>query len=402
MIAYEMATADEKGVAYSPYSRELHEDPYPTYRRLREECPVYHSEELGFTALFGYEDVKAASRDWETFTSTSGAFLEAELEAMREFMPPEGKFQDMDPPRCLKLRRVVRDPFLPATVARMEGAIRSVVTELLDAIVGRTHADLAVEFAEPLPVRIISDMLGLPRADQAHVSQWCHTMFDRDEDGRATPTAYDAGCAVRDFLTTLMLERRDQPTDDLLSHITHARIDGVPLTDREIIGMTVFLYVAGNETTSMLLGNMLLLLDQYRDERGRLRDDPSAIPAAVEDVLRFDAPVSHQARMTTRDVEIAGTTIPKGQKVLLMYGSANRDEYASPGAGEFDAQQKPQRHLSFGEGIHFCLGAPLARLEARVALEEVLRRIPDYRVVGPVEWTMASVLRGPVKLPVEL
>ena len=178
---------------------------------------------------------------------------------MREFMPAEGKFQDMDPPRCLELRRVVRDPFLPAAVARMEDTIRAVVTELLDALADRRSADLAVEFAEPLPVRIISDMLGLPRSVQQRVSLWCHTMFER-EDGRATPAAYEAGYALRDFLTKLMVERRAQPTDDLLSHITHASINGVPLTDREIIGMTVFLYVAGNETTSMLLGNALWLL----------------------------------------------------------------------------------------------------------------------------------------------
>jgi cytochrome P450 len=386
---------------YDPYSPLLHEDPYPTYVELRASCPVYHNAELDFWALFLYDDVQAASRDWETFTSTSGAFLESELEAMREFMPPEGKFQDMDPPRCLDLRKVVREPFLPAQVARMEDGIRVVVGELLDAMEDRRHADLAVELAEPLPVRIISDMLGLPRAEQATVSQWCHTMFER-ENGHATPAAYEAGYALRDFLTELMVDRRKQPTEDLLSHITHARIDGVPLTDREIIGMTVFLYVAGNETTSMLLGNALWLLDKFPDERARLREDPTAIPAAIEEMLRYEAPVTHQARLTTRDVEIRGTTIPEGKKVFLMYASANRDDARFPDAQRFDPRQPPGRHLSFGEGIHFCLGAPLARVEARIALEDVLRRIPDYRVVGPVEWNMASVLRGPVRLPVEL
>ena len=275
--------------SYHPYSRELHEDPYARYEELREACPAYYNVELDFWALFRYADVQAASRNTELFTSTSGAFLEGELEAMREFMPPEGKFQDMDPPRCLELRRVVRDPFLPAAVARMEDTIRAVVTELLDAIADRRSADLAVEFAEPLPVRIISDMLGLPRSEQQRVSTWCHTMFER-EDGRATPAAYEAGYAVRDFLTQLMVERRAQPTDDLLSHITHASIYGVPLTDREIIGMTVFLYVAGNETTSMLLGNALWLLDQNPDERARLRAEPSAIPAAIEEMLALRGP----------------------------------------------------------------------------------------------------------------
>jgi cytochrome P450 len=386
---------------YDPYDRAIHEDPYPTYAKLRAEAPVYHNEELDFWVLFRHEDVKAASRDWQTFTSTSGAFLESELKAMREFMPPEGKFQDMDPPRSAELRRVARDPFLPAHVATMEPAILAVVTELLDALEGRERVDLALEFAEPLPVRIISDMLGMPRVDQSRVSHWCHTMFERDN-GIPTPASWEAGYALRDYLSAMLVERRAKPTDDLMGHIVGARVDDVPLTDREIIGMTVFLYVAGNETTSMLLGNALWLLDQDPDLRARLRDDPSLIPGALEEILRFEAPVTHQARMTTRDVEVNGIVIPKGKKVLLMYASGNRDDAAFPDAALLDIDRPGGRHLSFGEGIHFCLGAPLARLEARIALEQILRRFPDYRVTGPVAWTMASVLRGPVRLPAEL
>jgi cytochrome P450 len=375
-------------------------EPHETYAALRAGCPVFHSEELDFWALFRHGDVQAASRDWETFTSTSGAFLESELEAMREFMPPDGKFQDMDPPRCLQLRRLVRDPFVPSAVAEMESSIRAVVTELIDEFAQRGHADLAVELAEPLPVRVISDMLGIPRQDQDDVSGWCHGMFER-ENGAATEHAYSCGYAIRDYFNAMADDRRREPRDDLMSHIANADIDGTPLTRAEILGMVMLLYAAGNETTSMLIGNALIVLDQLPEERERLAADPAAIPAAIEEMLRYEAPVSWQARMTTRDVEVDGVTIPKGKKVLLMYGSANRDESVYPDPDDYAPGRDGKRHLAFGEGIHFCLGAPLARLEARVALEEILERIPRYRVAGAIEWTRASVLRGPVRLPVE-
>jgi cytochrome P450 len=356
---------------------------------------------MDFWALFCFADIQAASRDWRTFTSSGGAFLEHELQAMREFMPPEGKFQDMDPPRSAKLRRLVRDPFSVAAVSEMESEIRAVVIELIEEFAGRGHADLAIEFAEPLPVRVISDMLGIPREDQSNVSQWCHVMFERHGDGTATDRAYEAGHRIRAYFASMMEERRSARRSDLMSEITHSTVDGIPLTDNEIIGMAVFLYAAGNETTAMLIGNALWLLDQYPEERAWLRAAPEAIPGALEEILRFEAPVSEEARSTTRDAQIRGVTIPKGKKVLLIYGSGNRDEDAFSQSEQFDPKRAPDRHLAFGEGIHFCLGAPLARLEARIALEEILERIPDYRVSGPIQWSQATVLRGPVRLPVE-
>jgi cytochrome P450 len=384
---------------YDPYSQSLHQDPYPTYADLRGRCPVYHDDAKDFWALFRFADVRAASRDWQSFTSTSGSFLEEELEAMREFMPPEGKFQDLDPPRCAQLRRVVRDPFLPRAVAARENDIRAIVVELIEGFAERDDADLAVELAEPLPVRVISDMLGIPRPDHAQVSSWCHLMFERVE-GVATERAYQAGYAIRDYIAALADERRAAPRDDLMSDMANATIDGVPLTAREVLGMAMLLYAAGNETTAMLIGNALWLLDRHPDVRERLRTTPEAIPTAIEEILRFEAPVSYQARMTTRDVEIGGATIPAGKKVLLVYGAGNRDEATFVSADRFDPGRTGERHLAFGEGLHFCLGAPLARLEAKIALEEVLARIPGYRVIGEVVWSQASVLRGPVSLPV--
>jgi cytochrome P450 len=225
-------------------------------------------------------------------------------------------------------------------------------------------------------------------------------MFER-EDGAATEHAYSCGYAIRDYLHAMANDRRRAPRDDLMSHIANADIDGVSLTQGEILGMVMLLYAAGNETTSMLIGNALIILDQLPAERERLAANPAAIPNAIEEMLRYEAPVSWQARMTTRDVEVDGVTVPKGEKVLLMYGSANRDESVFADADDYAPGRDVKRHLSFGEGIHFCLGAPLGRLEARVALEEILRRIPPYRITGEIEWTRASVLRGPVRLPVE-
>ncbi len=383
---------------YSPFDGRMQTQPHETYTALRRGCPVYHNEELDFWALFQYEDVQAASRDWETFTSTSGSFLEGELEAMRQFMPPEGKFQDMDPPRCLQLRRLVRDRFAPATVAGMEAPVRAIVTSLIEGFLHRGSADLAVEFAEPLPVRVISKILGIPQPDHADVSRWCHGMFERDE-GAPTETAYFSGYAIRDFFLEMAEDRRLRPRADLMSEIANAEIDGVPLTPDEILGMVMLLYAAGNETTSMLIGNALIVLDQAPEERIRLASDPTAIPIAIEEILRYDAPVSWQARMTTRAVEVNGVAIPEGKKVLLMYGSANRDESVYTDAASYAPDRQAKRHLSFGEGIHFCLGAPLARLEARIAIEEVLRMIPNYRITGEIRWSGASVLRGPISLP---
>jgi cytochrome P450 len=387
---------------YSPYTPEIHENPYPIYRHLRDKCPVFHNEELDFWAIFRFEDVQAASRDWKTFTTREGTFLKDEIAAMREFMPAEGKFLDMDPPRSAELRRLVKDPFALNEIKFMEPKIRSLVVHLIDLFADRGNADLAIEFAYPLPVTVISEMLGIPPEDHDDVSEWSHRMFDRNpSDGKATPAAYETGHRLRDYFHKMAAERRRVPRNDLMNLLVHSEVDGVSLTDDEIVGMAVFLYAAGNETTSMLISTALWLLDRHRDDRQRLQRDPSMIPAAVEEILRYDSPVCQEARATTRDVEIGGTVIPRGKKVLLVYGSANRDESEFSRSEELDLSREVKRHLAFGEGIHYCLGAPLARLETRVALEEILARVPEYEVTGPVIWNQASVLRGPVSLPVK-
>lgn len=388
---------------YDPYRTEIHEAPHPVYEEMRGECPVYHNDEFDFWALFDYADVSNGLRDWSTYTNSEGTFLKHEYEAMKEFIPKPGKFQDHDPPRCRELRNVVKEPFQVRAIRAMEPQIRKLVTDMLDEFDHQTHADFAADFAEPFPVRVITDMLGLPRSHEAQMSEWSHAMFERDDDGNATPRAYESGRTLRDFLNGILSDRAENPKEDLMTAIAQGTIDGVPLTEDEMIGIAMFLYVAGNETTTALIGNALLLLAEQPDMRQKLIDDPSLIPNAIEEFLRMDAPVPQQGRTTTREVEINGRTIPEGETVLMVYASANRDPNVFENPDEFDpTRENASKHLSFGEGVHHCLGAHLARLEAKVALEELLGRYPNYRISGDVAWYMASALRGPVNLPVEL
>jgi len=386
---------------YDPHSYDLHEEPYPTYEALREKCPVYHNERLDCWAFFRFNDVQEASRDWETFTTAHGTFLKTEIDAVRQFFPAEGKFLDMEPPRHTELRGLLKEIFSTGEIKKKEPEIRSVVVELIEAFANRGKADLATEFAAPLPVRVISSMLGVPRGDEATVSQWSHEMHLRAPDGMVPPVAMEAGHHMHDYFQGMINERRRQPREDVVNHLVFSTVEGAPLTDREIVGMSILLYIAGNETTRLLLTTAFRLLEQHPKERARLARDFFAIPAAVEEILRFDAPVSNEARTTTRDVEINGCVIPEGKQVLLVYGSANRDESKFEAADQLNLSRPPKRHLAFGEGIHHCIGAPLARLEARIALEEILTRIPNYKVVGPLEWCHSTVLHGPISLPVE-
>lgn len=386
---------------YDPHNYELHEEPYAIYEDLRKKCPVYHNERLDCWALFRFNDVQEASRDWEAFTTAHGTFLKAEIDAVREFFPAEGKFLDMEPPRHTQLRGLLKEMFSTGEIKKKEPEIRSIAVELIETFANKGKADFATDFAAPLPVRVISAMMGVPRSDEEKVAQWSHEMHLRAPDGTVPPHAMKAGHHIHDYFQAMINERRHQRRDDVVHHLVTSSVEGVPLTDREIVGMSILLYIAGNETTRLLLTTALRLLAKYPNERARLARDFSAIPPAVEEILRFDAPVSNEARTTTRDVEINGCVIPEGKQVLLVYGSANRDESKFEAAGQLNLSRPPKRHLAFGEGIHQCIGAPLARLEARIALEEILTRVPNYKVVGPLEWYHSTVLHGPISLPVE-
>lgn len=262
---------------YAPYSYEVHENPQATYASLRETCPVYHNERLDFWALLRFEDAQRASRDWEAFTTRDGTFLNDEIAFMRRFFPEEGKFLDLDPPRHRELQNLVAKPFSIQAIKAMEPEIQRLAVELMEAFVDSGKADLATDFAGPLPVRVISEMLGIPRSDQDRISQLSHDVFERDPDGEAPPRALEGGQALHDYFREMINGRRLEPRDDIVSHLTHADVDGVPLTDNELIGMIFLLYVAGNETTRMLIATTLMLLGERPDERARMIADPAAI-----------------------------------------------------------------------------------------------------------------------------
>jgi cytochrome P450 len=386
-------------VEYDPHSYRIHEDPYPVYGILRKQCPVYYNERLDFWALLGFREVQEASRDWRALTTAHGTFLQSEVQAVQQFFPEEGKFLDMDPPRHTELRNLIRDVFSAREIQTQERKIRSAARKLIETFTDR-KADLALQFAAPFPVSVISELLGIPKSDERDVAQWSHDLHLRETDGSLPPVAMKAGHNIHDYLQGMIDERRRSPRSDIVSRLAHAAIGGKSLTDREVIGMSLLLYVAGNETTRMFLTSAFRLLAENPEERARLARDLAAIPAAIEEMLRFESPISQEARTATRDIDITGCPIPKGKQVLLVYGSANRDDRAFADADQLIFSRPPQRHLAFGEGIHYCIGAPLARLEARVALEETLARIPNYQLSGPVEWYHSSILRGPVTLPV--
>ncbi|HTU46905.1 MAG TPA: cytochrome P450 [Bryobacteraceae bacterium] len=386
---------------YDPHSYRIHEDPYPIYAALRKRCPVYHNERLDFWALLGFREVQEASRDWRALTTAHGTFLQSEVQAVQEFFPEEGKFLDMDPPRHTELRNLIRGVFSAREIQKQELKIRAIARKLIDKFTGG-KVDLSLQFAAPFPVSVISELLGIPECDEHDVAQWSHDLHLRETDGSLPEVAMKAGHNIHNYLQAMVDERRRSPRLDIVSRLAHSAIGGKSLTDREVIGMSLLLYVAGNETTRMFLTSAFRLLAENPEERARLARDCAAIPAAIEEMLRFESPISQEARTATREIEISGCPIPTGKQVLLVYGSANRDERAFADADKLIFSRPPQRHLAFGEGIHYCIGAALARCEARVALEETLARIPNYKLDGPVEWYHSSILRGPVTLPVTL
>jgi hypothetical protein len=393
---------------FDPYSPTLHEDPYPVYRRLRDEFPVFHNTELSFWALSRYDDVKAGLLDPETYCSAQGVAV-----GLRELMQSGPLAVPMlimmDGPRHTRMRAIVSRAFTPRRIASLERRIREIASELLDAFVGQNEVDLVCGFSAPLPTTVIAELLGVPVSDHAWFKQKSVEVAQFDpaklrafarEDARARiGPALELGA----YLAERLAERREAPRDDLLSALLAAEIDGEKLSDVETIGFAFLLLVAGNETTTNLITNGAINLDRHRDQRRKLVDDPSLIAMAVEECLRFDSPVQGLARTLTRDVTLHGESIPKGDQVLLLFASANRDERRIPDPDRFEVTRDPNPHVAFGFGAHYCLGANLARLEARVGFEELLARFPDYRLTGArVERLKSGPIRGALRLPVAL
>jgi hypothetical protein len=387
-------------VEYDPYVYQVHEDPYPIYRALRDQAPVYRNPALGFWALSRHADVLAAFKDVETFSSRYGVSLD------RDVFHPDAhstmSFLAMDPPRHTRMRALVSRGFTPRRVSELEPRIRAIAREHLDACAGRGGCDFIADFAGKLPMDVISELLGVPASDRPTLRCWADQVVHRDEGMRGLPpAAAQAALAMVQYFTEMVAAGRRNPRDDLTGALLAAEIDGDRLSNREIIGFLFLMIVAGNETTTKLLGNAVYWLSRNPEQREKLRRDPGLIPAWVEETLRYDNSTQALARRVEREVELHGEKLREGDKVVLLIGSANRDERVFPDPDCFDLLRNTQRSLAFGQGTHFCLGASLARLEGRVALEELERRLPGWQVEPSGSVRVHSVnVRGFAALPI--
>ena len=376
-------------VCFDPFADLGPADPYSTYRRLRDEAPLYHNVEQNFWALTRYDDVQAASRDWKTFSSAEG--VDPDHVGVRLGL---NSFLDTDPPRHDVLRKIIREHFNPKMINELEGLVTRACDDLLDSLIPAGSADLAAEFAWVLPLIVTARLLGLPPEDDRRLHDTFDSLWVDNTLWTAPPPdspARATAAELRQYFASKITTRRSSgPGSDVLSTLADAHVAGVATLD-ELAEVCILVYIAGYETTANLIANSLLHLATNPDQRERLAADPEGLPIAVEELLRFDAPVQMLARSTTAAVTMHEQEMPAGSRVLLVYGAANRDERRFPDPDRLDLARPVVRHLGFGEGIHHCLGAPLARLEGRVALRQVLARIPNYEISGTVVWNTHQV-----------
>jgi cytochrome P450 len=395
-----VSTVDlETPVVYSPYDYAVHEDPYPIYRRLRTEAPVYRNEELGFWALSRHADVQAAFRDIDTYSNAYGVSLDPSA-----FSPDAHRtmsFLALDPPRHTRMRSLVGKSFTPRRVAEMEESIRKIAVEHLDIALERGSFDFIQDFAGKLPMDVISELVGVPRADRDEIRGLADMVMHREEGLEdVPPSGMEAALTLVGYYSEMVNQRRAQPTEDLTSSLLQAEIDGDRLSDEEVIGFLFLMVVAGNETTTKLLGNAWYWGWRNQDQVAKPFGDPARVVDWIEETLRYDTSSQMLLRVTKRPVTVEDQVIGQNEKVLLLIGSANRDEEVFSDPERYDLERDTTKSLSFGGGRHFCMGAPLARLEARVALNELVSRVASYDVdASGIERVHSINVRGLAALP---
>jgi cytochrome P450 len=389
--------AGERARVYDPYSYEIDEDPYPVYKWMRDEAPLYYNEALDFYALTRFQDNLAAFVDRQAFSSTWGT----SLEFMDGPKPGSGLMIWMDPPEHNRYRGLVSKAFTPRRIAALEPRVRALAASCLDALVGRDRFDVVREFTARLPMDVISTLLGIPESDRRWVQESSNAMLHRDPGSPLPrPEALHAQREVLAYFDAQVAERRARPCDDMMTLLTRVEWeddDGTlcRLTDHDIRQFLLLLATAGNETVTKLLATIYYELWRNPDERKVLLDDPRWIPGCVEEALRFDPPSQYQGRVAARELTLHGRTVPRHARVLLVNGASGRDERKFPDPDRFDVRRTIDFHLGFGYGRHVCLGAALARLESRVAVEELLRRFPHYEIPEDgVERMHSSNVRG--------
>lgn len=361
-------------VEFDPFDYRYHDDPYPIYRRLRDEAPLYWNEKHGFWILSRYEDCRRAVHDFKTYCNGQGQTLE----------PLKGQVPTVlttDPPDHTRLRHLVVALFAPAAVASMDALVRGMARELLAPHLATGRIDIIADFAARLPMAIICQMLGFPRQDEDQLRTWTDAVVHRDEGVFEMPEAgLQATLKLYQYYDDAIAQRAGKPRqNDVLGKLIEDEKAG-KLSHDELLGYLYILSIAGNETTTKLIGNMMYQLHHHPAQKALLFQDPSLIASAVEETMRYDGPTQMMARTVTREVEVHGQMLKPGQKVGLLFISANRDERKWPDAETYDIRRTARDHLGFGAGLHACLGAALARLEARVALEEILAAVPDFVV----------------------
>ena len=396
-----MTLVSDSGVYYDPYDFEIDADPYPVWKRMRDEAPLYYNEKFDFFALSRYEDVDRCLLDWDTYRSGRGSILElirADIEI------PSGVILFEDPPIHHIHRSLMSRVFTPRRISELEPKVREFCKRSLDPLVGSGRFDFIADLGAQMPMRTIGYLLGIPEADQEAIRDQLDEGL-RIEEGQVSRIVGELGDQAELFGEYIDW-RAEHPSDDLMTQLLNAEFEDEAGTRRrlrrdEVLNIVVLLAGAGNETTTRLIGWTGKTLGEHPDQRREIADDRSLIPNAIEEVLRFEAPSPVQARYVAHDTQHYGQTVPEGSVMVLLNGSGNRDERRFPEGDRFDIHREIGRHLSFGFGIHLCLGAALARLEGRVALDEVLNRFSDWDIdYDTATQARTSTVRGWEKLPV--
>lgn len=380
--------------------REL--NPFPIYQQMRQEHPVYFDPERKNWNIFRYEDVYRALSDWKVFSSqfTGGSGADTS-------MPFSASMISSDPPRHRQLRNLVSQAFTPGAVQALGPRIEEIVKELLENVMDHDTMDIIHDLAIPLPVTVIAEMLGVPAADRQRFKHWSDVVVGLANFGENTdPAAFMSPevLEMSQYFFNMMVQRRQAPGDDLISGLLAANIDGQQLNEIELLGFCALLLVAGNETTTNLIGSAMLKFAHHPAAWQELRQKPELLDSAIDEVLRFNSPVQAMFRVTHEDVEIAGTVIPSNSPVVAWIGSANHDGAQFPDPERFDILRTPNRHLAFGQGIHYCLGAPLARLETKAALRGLLEHIPAFQLMpdARLERQPSLIIFGVKSLPIQI
>ncbi|MCY3832360.1 MAG: cytochrome P450 [Chloroflexi bacterium] len=385
-------------------------DPYPVYRRMREEAPVYWSDAWGCWMLTRYDDIAWTLQDYQTFTSLGRLTATMDLpEPLWERVQPLVRHYsqgliNVDPPDHTRMRKLVHMAFTPRTIRKMQAYIEDIVNQLIDDQIESGEMDIIWDFSYPLPVIVIAEMMGIPVEDHAKFKAWSGEIVAFMATPKPTPEillkSQDSLLAMQGYFRDIYAKRRLQPEDDLITALVLAELEGDKLTEEEMVSSCVTILIGGHETTTYLIANGLYWLLGNPDQFRRLREKPELAESATEEFLRYDGPFQRNRRIATRDVTIGGHTIEKDQLIMQLLGAANRDPAQFPDPDALDITRSPNKHLAFGYGPHFCLGAPLARLEAPVAYRSLLGRLRNIRIADDsLEWNNA-LFRGLKSLPI--